>query len=240
MKRAGAAPPAAGFTLVEILVAIAILAVAMAIVAGSFTGTLRVQEAADRRTATTHAARTALDRIVQDLVSAAPGSSSPPPAGSAAGTTPAPAFSVEDGELEGAPHDRLTFLTYGRPLGSTERGSDRALVEYEVVVSDDRRDWRLVRRQLDRPPLEPSALAEVPADVLAEGVVAFDVHVYDDQLQRKSSWRETAKLPLAVEVTLRVARDPERALREGTGSAAAADTVTYGTRLVLPLAGQPR
>lgn len=223
---------AGGFTLVEVLVAIAILAVAMAIIAGSFAGTLRVQEAADRRTEITHTARTALDRISQDLASAVVPESRGGP-----GSVPV-RFSVEDGELDGVARDRLTFATYGRPLGTTEAASDLALVEYELVVSDDRRSSRLVRRQSDRFPLDPATLAEAPADVLAEGVVGFDVQVYDDKQERKTSWRDQAKLPLAVEVTLRVARDPESALRGG-GEAAVADTVTYGTRLVLPLAGQP-
>ncbi len=231
MRRRPGAACAAGFTLVEVLVAVAILAVAMAIVAGSFAGTLRVLEAADRRTELTHTARTALDRVVQDLASAfVPGG--------AAGAPSLP-FVVEDRELTGAPRDRLTFATYGRPLGTAELASDRALVEYELVVSDDRRDWRLVRRQVSRPPLDPARLAEAPADVLAEGLVGFDVRLLDDKREWKTSWNDGAKLPLAVEVTLTVAADPERAPLAGREAAAVTDARTYGTRVVLPLARKP-
>ncbi|HWP35646.1 MAG TPA: type II secretion system protein GspJ [Thermodesulfobacteriota bacterium] len=213
----------AGVTLVELLIATAILAVIMAIVASSLAATLRIRDAADRRTEVTHGARTVLDRIAQDLASAF--------VRPADGARPALPFLVEDGELDGQPRDRLTFATYGRPLGRTERASDQALVQYELAVSPDRRQRWLVRRQADQ--LDPERLAETPADVLAEGVLAFEVQVYDDRAgEWRREWRDAGRLPRAVAVTIQVA-GPSAGRTEPGGRP---DVRTYGTRLLLPLA----
>lgn len=221
-----------GFTLLELLVALGILGVVVAIVSATFAGTLRVQEAADRRTEVTHAARTALDRVSQDLASAFVR----PAQG--AGTTPM-GLALDDREVDGAPADRLTFATFGRPIGgAAEQASDQAYVEYELVVSDDHRERRLVRRQVSPPDLE--ALAKAPADVLAERVVAFDVKLFDSK-EWKAEWRDPTKLPQAAEITLRIAgereAEPPRPFRN---DAPDADVRTYGTRFTLPLAEQPR
>lgn len=215
-----------GFTLIEVLVALGILAVVMAIVGATFAGALRVQEAADRRTEVTHAARTALDRVSQDLASAFPKKGEGPGG-----------LVLEDRELDGVAADRLTFATFGRPIGGVaDRASDQALIEYELVVSDDRRERRLVRRQVSPPDQE--ALAKAPADVLAERVVAFDVKLFDASSKAwKAEWREAAKLPQAAEITLRIASDGGSGTpRAFGGEAPGADVRTYGTRLTLPLA----
>ncbi len=221
-----------GFTLLELLVALGILGVVVAIVSATFAGALRVQEAADRRTEVTHVARTTLDRVSQDLTSAFVRKAQGP-----GGTVVS--LVLDDREVDGAPGDRLTFATYGRPIGgAAERASDQAYVEYELAISDDRRERRLVRRQTSPPDLE--ALAKAPADVLAERVVAFDVKLFDGKAW-KAEWREPAKLPLAAEITLRVAGDGGGGAPRPFGSEAAGgdDVRTYGTRLTLPLA-EPR
>lgn len=219
----------AGFTLLEILVALGILGVIVAIVSASLRGAADVQAAADRRTDLVHAARTAVDRVVQDATSAFVR----PARG--AGTTSVD-FVLEDRDLEGVPRDRVTFATFARPLGGAgDRAGDTALVEYELVVSDDRRDWVLVRRQSPR--LDPEALATAPGDIVAERVVGFDVRVYDGK-EWKKEWRERARLPAAVEVVVRVAPEPRAGARRpwGDGQPEEASLQVYGTRLVLPLA----
>lgn len=227
-RRPGAKRPG-GFTLVEILVALAILGVIVSIVSATFSGALGAQSAAERRAATTHAARTALDRLSQDLTSAfvrraqAPG-------------TVAVGLELDHREIEGASRDRLTFPTFGRPIGGgDDPTSDAALVEYELVVSDDRRDWRLVRREASR--LDPEALARAPGDVVAERVVGFEVKLYDGK-EWVSAWNDKTKLPRAVEVTIRVAPEPAAGASRpwGEGPLSEARVFTYGTRLLLPLA----
>lgn len=218
-----------GFTLIEVIVAIGILGVIVAIVSATFAGALSAQGAADRRTETTHGARTAIDRISQDLASAFARPGQP------GGRLPA-GLELDNRELEGAARDRLTFPTYGRPIGGGDQPtSDFGLVEYELVVSDDRRDWRLVRRQASR--LEPEALAEAPGDIVAERVVGFDVKVYDGK-EWVAAWTDKTKLPRAVEVVVRVAPPPRDGAERpwGDGPLAEARVLTYGTRLMLPLA----
>ncbi len=219
----------AGFTLIEVIVAVGILGVIVAIVSATFSGALGAQSAADRRTETTHAARTALDRIAQDLGSAFPY------APQARGTIPI-GLELSHQELEGASRDRLTFPTYGRPFGSAgEPSSDLALVEYELIVSDDRRAWRLVRRQANR--LEAEAIAQAPGDVVAERVVGFEVKLFDGK-DWVATWTDKTKLPRAVELTIRVAPEPQPGASRpwGEGPLSEARTLTYGTRTVLPLA----
>jgi general secretion pathway protein J len=219
----------AGFTLLEMLVALGILGVMTAIVSASLRGAADVQAAADRRTELVHTARTAVDRVAQDAVSAFVRSVA------GAGTTRVD-FLLDDRELEGVARDRLTFATFARPLGgAADRAGDTALVEYELAVSDDRRQWVLLRRQSPRLDLE--ALARAPADIVAERVVGFDVQVYDGQ-EWKKEWRQPAKLPLAVGITVRVAPEPPPDARRpwGDGPPDEARLQVYGTRFVLPLA----
>jgi general secretion pathway protein J len=226
----------AGFTLLEILVALGILGVVIAIVSATFTGALSVQQAADRRVEVTHAGRTALDRVSQDLVSAFPRRA----AGGQAGQ-PSGGLTLEDLELEGQPRDRLEFYTYARPLGGArERASDLARVQYELVVSDDRRDWRLIRRQTSN--TQSDALAQSAGDVLAERVVAFDVRVWDAAKKDwVKEWRDTqGRLPPAVTVTLHIAPEPQPGAHRpwGDGPIREALLWTYETKVVLPLAQQ--
>jgi prepilin-type N-terminal cleavage/methylation domain-containing protein len=229
---------AAGFTLLEVLVALGILAVVIAIVSATFTGALGVQKAADRRVEVTHAGRTILDRVTQDLLSAfgrTAGAPQPP------GTAPTPpgGLTLVDRELEGVPRDRLHLFTYARPLGGArERTSDRAQVEYDLVVSDDRRDWRLARRQTPR--MQAGAAGEAAGDVLAERVVGFDVQVHDGREWKKTWDERSGRLPRAVSVTLRIAPDPGPGAHRpwGDGPIREAALWTYETKVVLPLAQQ--
>ncbi len=226
MRRGGRA---SGFTLIEILVALGILAVIVAIVSTSLSGSLGAQQAADRRAEVTHAGRTAVDRISQDLASAF--------VRRAQGTVGAIGFTLEHREIEGVSRDRLSFPTYGRPRGGgSGPSSDMALVEYELVVSDDRRAWRLVRRQANRLDLE--ALAEAPGDVVAERVVGFEVKAYDDGSDEwKAAWTDKARLPRAVQLTVRVVAEPKPGAERpwGDGPLAEARVRSYGTRFTLPM-----
>ena len=224
---------AAGFTLVEVLVALGILGVIVAIVGTSLSGALSVQEAANRRAEMTHAGRTAIDRMSQELLSAF----ALPAQG---GRPQAAGFLLEHRELEGASRDRLSFLTYGRPrVGGRGPSSDMALVEYELVVSDDRRDWRLVRRQADR--LDVEALAQAPGDVVAERVVGFEVKVYDPgKKEWVNEWTDKARIPQAVWLTVRLVPQPSPDAERpwGNGPLAEARVLTYGTRFTLPMSKQ--
>jgi prepilin-type N-terminal cleavage/methylation domain-containing protein len=231
-----------GFTLLEVLVSLGILAVVVAIVSATFTGALGVQQAADRRVEVTHAGRTVLDRIGQDLVSAFPqpaapsaGGQSPP---SESVRQPPGGLTLEDRELEGQPRDRLEFYTYARPLGGArEHASDLARVEYDLVVSDDRRDWRLIRRQTSN--MQQDALAQTSGDVLAERVVAFEVAGYDDAKKEwVKEWRDSRRLPRGIRVTIRVAPEPPPGAHRpwGDGPIREALLWTYETKVALPLA----
>jgi general secretion pathway protein J len=243
MRRPEGPAAAAGFTLVEILVAVAIVAIVAAIVATSLSGAVNVQAAADRRSGVTHGARTALDRVSQEVQStfarrARP--PAPPPQGQQGGqSTPAAPLPgglfLESREIEGQPADRLRFFTFGRPFGGgEERASDQAVLEYSLVTTDDRRQWRLVRRQATR--LDLAALDDAPGDIVADGVVGFDVQVHDGR-EWKPDWSDAAKLPHAVEIVLRLVPEPRPGANRpwGDGRVEEGSVLTYGTRVTLPL-----
>jgi general secretion pathway protein I len=101
-----------GFTLIEIIVALAILAVALGALFEAFSGGLRATAAVGRQAATVMLAQSLLDRIGQDI---------PLAAGEQAGVS-------EDGL-------RWSIVIAPSPLIAPERRADSPLLPFDVVVT---------------------------------------------------------------------------------------------------------
>ena len=138
---AGAEP---GFTLLEVMLAVTILAIVAVTVYGTFSRTLRSKGIAEEQVEVTHAGRSALGRMAEEITSAFY------PEASAGGAI----FRSLSGGTESAPLDALVFSALSaRPSGSDARDSDQRTISYffsqrpahmgaaAAAIEDDARDF---------------------------------------------------------------------------------------------------
>ena len=173
-----------GFTLVEVLVAIALLATIGAMVFGSLMMTTRSMDAAREYSASEQTVRRIL-RVMADEVSLSKHSDSFPWVG-------------KNGTQDGQPADTLAFLTLNDGVGtSTMKETEMIRVVY---TREGDRLVRFTRRNLYS--LTDESLNQVE---LANRVKAFNIRYYDAQgLVWTDEWLATGKIPkaLLLEVTL--------------------------------------
>lgn len=185
-----------GFTLVEVLVAIALLATIGAIVFGSLVTTTRVVDAGREQAAREQTDRRIL-RIMADEVSISRFSQSFPWVG-------------VNGTQEGQPADTLAFLAISDGLGvSTAKGSEMVRVVY---TREGDRLIRFTRRNLYG--LTDESLDQV---VLANRVKGFNLRYFDQQgLVWTDEWLTSSKMPkaLLLEVTFQLPDADLRTVRE--------------------------
>lgn len=232
-----------GFTLLEVMVAIAIMAFIMVLLWSSTSQSLRSQERIAKRDEVFHAGGVALRKFSEDLEMAFLARQTPSagtqPQAAAAGTTAVAAvegqafktfFIGEDsGEADAL---RFTSLSHLR-LFKGAKESDQCRIAYEIVQSEEEGGGlNLVRRE--DPWLD--ATTEVKGDplLLVEKVKSFDLEYYDlrkgdwgkEWDTEKMDWKEM--LPIAVRVTL-VFADPDNEER----------TIPMSTAVMIPLSRGP-
>ncbi len=175
-----------GFTLVEVLVAIALLATIGAMVFGSLVTTTRIMDVAREHAAREQTVRRIL-RVMADEVSLSTRSDSFPWVG-------------KNGTQEGQPADTLAFLTMSDGVGmSTVKETEKIRVVY---TREGDRLVRFTRRNLYS--LTDESLNQVE---LANRVKAFNIRYYDSQgLVWTDEWLATGKMPkaLLLEVTFQL------------------------------------
>ena len=198
-----------GFTLIEVLVAVAILAVMMMIAYGTTGTTVRAKKGYEEVQDRHREIRVAMNRIVADLSMAYF-------SGNEDRTVLDPrTFFVGD---SGGDHDELRFSTFAHtPLMADANESDQTIVSYEVAPDrDDRTKENLMRRETRRLPTGDEKWDQTKAsnDVLLHGVKRFKAQ-YFDPLDRewKDDWStqntdgRAPRLPDRVRVTIVVEND---------------------------------
>lgn len=145
---AGPAPRSAkrvgGFTLIEILLAMAILATILTLLLSAFTGASRGLDILTERSGGFRQIRIAMDRIGADLAGAF---SSP--------TVETAAFTCKTDLFSGKPASTLIFTAFALPDATGARpATDIAKIRYFPKVSDDGRHIDLYREQSDLPLIE--------------------------------------------------------------------------------------
>ena len=173
----------AGYTLIEVLVSVAVLAVVMTMVSLTFSSTVQMVHTATEDQGQEHLARTCLSLIAEDLMMARKHPRFP--------------WSTRNGAFEGQPADLLAFVSTGHVSGDTlqEAGLSRVLYARE----GDRLS-RLTLRNLYG--AFPEAIERID---LATGVAAFDVRYYDEALRTwVDDWdgKVRKSLPRAVMIQL--------------------------------------
>jgi general secretion pathway protein J len=183
----------AGFTLVEVLVAIALLATVAAMVFGSLLTTTRLMEAGRDRAAQEQTIRRVL-RVMADEISLSSQSNSF-------------AWTGINGMLEGQPADTLAFLTMSDGTGGITSETMRV-----VYTRDGDRLMRFAKKNLYG--LTDESLDQLE---LADRVKGFNLRYFDGQSRVwTDEWPATIKMPkaLLLEVTFQLNDEPPWTVRE--------------------------
>ncbi len=191
-----------GFTLVEVLVAVAIMSSMAMVIYGAFSGMKRSKEGVERINDRFREGRLAIGRMARELQSAYLSAHEPLP----------PAQPVQEtvfiGSL-GSPSSRLDFTTFAhRRLDANAKESDQAEVSYFTQPNPEDPDRvDLVRRCSPRIDLEPESGGRL--DVLATDVDYFALEYLDpvtgsfvDRWDTRQATEQLDRLPLQVQVTL--------------------------------------
>ncbi|MGH7822056.1 MAG: type II secretion system protein GspJ [Candidatus Binatia bacterium] len=218
-----------GFTLLEIMISIAILSIVIVIVYGVFARTLTAKEYAEARSAETGTARAILNRIVRDLATTVMRASSalPQPTPSQDRDEALPkavqqilfrSQNVVDG---GVPFDDLAFSAIvRRPSASGVSSSDLAVIRYFVERDPANPQRHALFREtvfsLSGQVFDPEEPDPAGTVRLLDGVAGLEFRFYNGRewIQEWDSGdaRNYGPAPLAVEIALAVwnaAGEPE-------------------------------
>jgi general secretion pathway protein J len=230
MSRArGNRSAARGLTLIELLVAIAILASISILIYGAFSGMRRSKEGIERINDRYREGRLAMSRISRELSSAY-----------LSGHAPInPAIAVQKTGFvgsQGTPADRVDFTSFAHHrLDRDAPESDQAEISYFSSTNPEDSDVTdLARRVSARLDNEPQRGGRV--DVLATDIDLFDLEYLDPMTgQWVDTWDSTQvvgqhnRLPLQVRVLL-VLNGGRR-----TSADRAAQTIRFVTKVALPI-----
>jgi len=198
-----------GFTLVELMLALLILAILMTVVCGLVVSTRQAQDRIEEVTGGSEVGSAILAQIRQDLE------------GAFLPKADEEFFVATDGRGGGGDRDRIDFVTTTVSYGSDVEGDFPRLhavneVGYRLAENPREPGMAILYRRedlfVDREPLKGGRLVE-----LYDRVAGFDLRFWDGEKWVKdwNNRRDGGKLPRAVEVELRLLvherGDPERA-----------------------------
>jgi general secretion pathway protein J len=203
-----------GLTLLEVLVAVSILALVSTLIYGAFDGMSRAQTSISRIDERYHQGRQALARMSRELQSAFLSTHQPLQLAASVRTT------VFVGTDSGS-NDRIDFVSFSHQrLMRNAHESDQNELSYFLARDPDGQDKQdLVRREQKEIDLEPTRGGIV--SILAEDALAFDVSYLDPTTGIwTDSWDTTQaagqynRLPFEIRIRLVLrGTDPNRPLR---------------------------
>jgi general secretion pathway protein J len=213
---------AAGFTLLEIMLAVGLLGVVIAIVYGVFARTLAAKEHTEARAAETATARSILNRIERDLLAALPGKSSPVPRPSPTPGVGLPKaveqylFVSRNRTDGGAPFDELSFSALvRRPAGIALSAADLAVIRYFVEADPANPERKVLFREttysLSGAIFDPENPNPDSTVRLLDGIAALEFRFFDGR-EWVQEWdsedrRNFGPAPQAVEISLALRSD---------------------------------
>jgi prepilin-type N-terminal cleavage/methylation domain-containing protein len=203
---------AAGFTLIELMLALSILAVILAMIAGSFNVVAHGKTHAEGRLWANQAGQSIIWMMSQEIRGAVRTLPNQPPNHM---------LMIGGGHMGNrAPLDSLTLATMGG-------GHHRALfgfgaedvVSYSAQPNPDHRGWFLLMRSQQSALLPPGVGGQGAPVALADNVLELHLRYFDGQIWNES-WKSTAQenmpLPVAVSIDLMLADANGRPLNFST------------------------
>jgi len=213
---------AGGFTLVEILIAVFILAIILSTIFTTYTGAFRIMDQTEAQTDIYAMARTTLERMIEDLESvyAIPGTTKKKTNDAAQGTN---FFVGEEKEINGRSFDSLRFLSMAHlGFSDTEVDPGPTRIAYYAVQSDRKAGATLFRSdtpEFDKAPEEGSG--GLP---LCEGLSSVDFTYYSSDGEAHERWDSSGEefagnLPAMVLISMEFINktDPESPVKFSTG-----------------------
>jgi type II secretion system protein J len=188
-----------GLTLLEVLVATAILAVVLAAVYGAYTSHLETIQAVRQSTQVNQIARIILDRMSKDFESAMIN----PPFPS---TELQLGFISEDNNIDGKPADRIDFISLSHlRAGGVGPQTDLCEIGYFLEDDPDREGLNLYRR--DDPTLDDDVTEGGITLELAKNVIGLNFFFEDMEGESVEEWNtleEDSKKTLPTLVTIEI------------------------------------
>lgn len=217
------------FTLIEVLVAIAILALIAVVIYSAFAGMKRSKEGIERINDRYREGRLAMSRMVRELQGAFVSMHQPIPPVQAVQKT------VFKGK-QGSPGDRLDFASFAhRRLIADARETDQEEVSY-FAESDTERSGvvNLVRRVSPKLDLYPEKGGKV--EILATDIDLFELKYLDpatgqwlDRWDTTQATEQVGRLPLQVRIVLVLNGGARRGADRGQG------TIRLVTKVTIPI-----
>lgn len=203
-----------GFTLLEVMISVAIVGVIMMLIWTSTSQSLRSKDRIEERDLVYHSARVALRKISDDLAVAfliKKASTSELSASTSATGSQVKAFFVGENQSS---QDTLKFTSLSHlRLFSGAKEADQCRIMYEVVPDEEEvGKYNLIRRE--DPWLDDSTDVKGKALTLVENIREFDLEYYDTRKEdwvrewntERVDWKD--RLPYAVRINL-LFTDPE-------------------------------
>jgi len=160
---------APGFTLLEVMVALAIIGIIVGLVYGTFAGTAESKEEIETGNDIYHEARWALDKLEADLSSAYLSRNA---------NSETLFYGLNRDGAGGLPVDELHFNSFNHfKFNPTAQESDQCEISYFLMENPDTGVLTLYRREDATPDEDPMEGGEFYE--LAEGVLAFNLRYFD-------------------------------------------------------------
>lgn len=210
-------PRRAGFTLLEVLVAVAVTAMIMSVVYSTFAQTVKSKEYVEAGNEAYHKARWALDKIAYDLASAFVHKSS----------NSNSLFYALSHEVNGMPMDELHFTSFSHVQHNPMLpGSDQCEISYKIAWVSESERFQLWRREdatIDEKNMEGGEELMLVDDIVAFNLRFWDGFTWQDQwdsrpldaflfqggIPREAEFEPTEEMvkatPAAAEITIAVA-----------------------------------
>ena len=188
-----------GFTLLEVLVSMAILVIIMAALYSAYTTNVEAIQIARQNGEVHQTARIVLDRMTKDLQSALIEVSAP-------SDKIKLGLVGEDREIDGRRADRMDFTTVTH-LPLTEKGPASDLCEIGYLIEENSEDKVLVLLRRDDPSVDEDFTKGGSLQEMARNVLEFNLTYQDSRGEESDKWNTldgmpASGLPVLVKVRL--------------------------------------
>ena len=192
-----------GFTLLEVLVSIMILATVLSTVFASYSGTFRIVSETESQAEIYHMARIALERMLEDLESVvAPQHGGLSTKEETSGFENG-GFALEgiDDDIGGKSADSLRFLSHAN-IGLGEQSQPRNIVEIFYSVEEDDRSGRLTLFRVERNLLADDDRENKRGLPLCDNLASVELRYIGLEGDEQDGWDPEEGIPRIVSATL--------------------------------------